>query len=189
MYHFQTFFGLVKQDFTSRAMVPECNSLSIKKSKYQSNHSSLYGEISASNGEIAVNSPLNVMNSSHTKPCGSSGPQKLVKTCQFDKFGSSIWHILICRGFSCHLTSSCQFFYFSSQPKWRLSLVKSLLIRQLFNNFFSPKFLCAGLKYHEPALWQKMLTHQGEFPLTGLQRQLLIEWLRITKHVLTLLIQ
>ncbi len=37
-------------------------------------------------------------------------------------------------------------------------------------------------------LIKKILTHQGEFLVTGLQGQVLIEWLRITIHVLTLLI-
>ena len=35
----------------------------------------------------------------------------------------------------------------------------------------------------------KKLNHQGEFLVTGLQGQVLIECLRITKHALTLLIQ
>ena len=35
---------------------------------------------------------------------------------------------------------------------------------------------------------KKMLTHQAEFLFTGLHRQILIEWLRITKYALVLLI-
>ncbi len=63
-------------------------------------------------------------------------------TCQYDRFGTSIWLIFILQGFYCHLTSIwvVKNLLFSPPAHWRVRLVKNLLTWQ--TSFWGRRF-CA----------------------------------------------
>ena len=73
--------------------------------------------------------------------------------------------------------------------EWQLKAVLKIqtsFSKHLLSSIFSRNVSkCKIINHLYPihTLIKKMLNHQGEFLVTGLQKQLLIEWLGITNHV------